>query len=188
MVQKYYKSRQILRAKNGPKMESNIFSHSRWKNICWIGIGTDLNKNGRVLDLEISRLGASWRPLGPISIFFWRSWGASWARPGAVRVPPEASPERFGGYFLVLFVMMIIYIIEGVFLKNRRFMRVKRTILKVHLLALAILDPILSTCSSFEHQYTSQSIQLPLGNAGRHMSDPLPDAFFSPRTPPRSGF
>ena len=138
-----------------------------------------MDKNGRVLDLKISRLGASWRPLGPISIFFWRSWGASWARPGAVRVPPEAFPERFGGYFLVCFVMMIIYIIKSVFLKNRRFMLVKRTILKVHLLALAILDPILSTCSSFEHQYTSRSIQLHLGNAVCHMSDTLPDPFFS---------
>ena len=147
-----------------------------------------MDKNGRVLDLEISRLGASWRPLGPISIFFWRSWGASWARPGAVRVPPEAFPERFGGYFLVFFVMMIIYIIKSVFLKNRRFMLVKRTILKVHLLSLCILGPIFSTFSSFEHQYTSRSIQLHLGNAVRHMSDPLRDPIFSPKIPPRSGF
>ena len=138
-----------------------------------------MNQNGHVLDLEISRLGASWRPLGPISIFFWRSGGASWARPGAVKVPPEASPERFGGYFLVYFVMMIIYIIKSVFLKNRRFMLVKRTTLKVHLLSLCILGPIFSTCSSFEHQYTSRSIQLHLGNAVCHMSDPLPDPFFS---------
>ena len=28
------KNRQILGVKNGPKMESDIFSHSRWKNIC----------------------------------------------------------------------------------------------------------------------------------------------------------
>ena len=130
---------------------------------------------------------ASWRVLAPSWTDFnfflallRRLLGPSGRRQG----PPGGLP----GAFLVLFVMMIIYIIEGVFLKNRRFMRVKRTILKVHLLALAILDPILSTCSSFEHQYTSQSIQLPLGNAGRHMSDPLPDAFFSPRTPPMSGF
>ena len=74
---------------------------------------------------------------------------------------------------------MIIYIIKSVFLKNRRFMRVKRTILKVHLLSLCILGPIFSTCSSFEHQYTSRSIQLHLGNAVCHMSDPLPDPFFS---------
>ena len=138
-----------------------------------------MDKNGRVLDLQISRLGASWRPLGPISIFFWRSWGASWARPGAVRVPPEAFPERFGGYFLVFFVMMIIYIIKSVFLKNRRCMLAKRTILKVHLLSLCILGPIFSTCSSFEHQYTSRSIQLHLGNAVCHMSDPLRDPFFA---------
>ena len=75
--------------------------------------------------------------------------------------------------------MMIIYIIESVFKKNRRFMLVKRTILKVHLLSLCILGPIFSTCSSFEHQYTSRSIQLHLGNAVCHMSDPLPDPFFS---------
>ena len=159
--------------------QQNICSHSMWKNICWIGIGTDLNKNGRVLDLEISRLGASWRPLGPISIFFWRSWGASWARPGAVRVPPEAFPERFGGYFLVVSVMIIIYIIKSVVFKNRRFMLVKRTTLKIHLPSLCILGPICSTLSSFEHQYTGGSIQLHLGNAVCHMSDPLPDPFFS---------
>ena len=147
-----------------------------------------MNQNGRVLDLEISRLGASWRPLGPISIFFWRSWGASWARPGAVRVPPEAFPERFGGYFLVFFVMMIIYITKSVFLKNRRFMLVKRTILKIHLPSFCILGPIFSTCSSFEHQYTSRSIQLHLGNAVRHMSDPLRDPIFCTKIPPRSGF
>ena len=74
---------------------------------------------------------------------------------------------------------MIIYIIKSVFLKNRRFMLVKRTILKVHLLSLCILGPIFSTCSSFEHQYTSRSIQLHIGNAVCHMSDPLPDPFFS---------
>ena len=141
-------------AKNGPKMESNIFSHSMWTNICWNDIGPVLDKNGRVLDLQFSRLGASWSP-------------------------PEAFPERFGGYFLVVSVMMIIYIIKSVFLKNRRFMLVKRTILKVHLLSLCILGPIFSTCSSFEHQYTSRSIQLHLGNAVCHMSDPLPDPFFA---------
>ena len=168
---------------------SEIFFHmGMWKNIGRLKNLRVLDHIGPVLDLEISRLGASWRPLGPISIFFWRSWGASWARPGAVRVPPEAFPERFGGYFSVFFVMMIIYITKSVFLKNRRFMLVKRTILKIHLPSFCILGPIFSTCSSFEDQYTSQSIQLPLGNAGRHMSDPLPDAFFSPRTPPRSGF
>ena len=75
--------------------------------------------------------------------------------------------------------MMRIYSIKSVFLKNRRFMLVKRTILKVHLLSLCILGPIFSTCSSFEHQYTSRSIQLHLGNAVCHMSDPLPDPFFS---------
>ena len=74
---------------------------------------------------------------------------------------------------------MIIYIIKIVFLKNKCFMLVKRTILKVHLLSLCILGPIFSTCSSFEHQYTSRSIQLHLGNAVCHMSDPLPDPFFA---------
>ena len=83
---------------------------------------------------------------------------------------------------------MIIYIIKSVFLKNRRFMLVKRTILKVHLLSLCILGPIFSTCSSFEHQYTSRSIQLHLGNAVRHMSDPLRDPIFCTKIPPRSGF
>ena len=73
----------------------------------------------------------------------------------------------------------MVYATKNVFFKNRRFMMVKRTILKVHLLSLCILGPIFSTCSSFEHQYTSRSIQLHLGNAVCHMSDPLPDPFFS---------
>ena len=58
-------------------------------------------------------------------------------------------------------------------------MLVKRTFLKIHHLSLCILGPIFPTCSSFEHQYTSRSIQLHLGNAVCHMSDPLPDPFFS---------
>ena len=63
--------------------------------------------------------------------------------------------------------------------KNQRFMLVKRTFLKIHHLSVCILGPIFSTWSSFEHQYTSGSIQLHLGNAVCHMSDPLPDPFFS---------
>ena len=65
-------------------------------------------------------------------------------------------------------------------------MLVKRTILKVHLLSLCILGPIFSTFSSFEHQYTSRSIQLHLGNAVCHMSDPLPDPFFSIKIGPKT--
>ena len=72
--------------------------------------------------------------------------------------------------------------------KNKRFMLVKRTILKIHLPSVSILGPIFSTCSSFEHQYTSRSIQLHLGNAVRHMSDPLRDPIFCTKIPPRSGF
>ena len=74
---------------------------------------------------------------------------------------------------------MIIYTTKSVFLKNRRFMLVKRTFLKIHHLSLCILGPIFSTWSSFEHQYTSGSIQLHLGNAVCHMSDPLRDPFFA---------
>ena len=81
---------------------------------------------------------------------------------------------------------MIIYIIKSVFLKNRRFMLVKRTILKVHLLSLCILGPIFSTCSSCEHQYTSRSIQLHLGNAIYHMSGSFPDPFFSIMIAPKT--
>ena len=58
-------------------------------------------------------------------------------------------------------------------------MLVKRTFLKIHHLSLCILGPIFSTWSSFEHQYTSGSIQLHLGNAVCHMSDPLRDPFFA---------
>ena len=58
-------------------------------------------------------------------------------------------------------------------------MLVKRTILKIILPSFCILGPIFSTCSSFEHQYTSRSIQLHLGNAVCHMPDPLRDPFFA---------
>ena len=69
-----------------------------------------------------------------------------------------------------------------------RFTSIKRTILKIHLPSFCILGPIFSTCSSFEHQYTSRSIQLHLGNAVRHMSDPLRDPIFCTQDPPKIRF
>ena len=147
-----------------------------------------MDKNGRVLDLQISRLGASWRPLGPISIFWGRSWGVSWDRPSAVRVPPEAFPERFGDYFSVLFVMMIIYITKSVFLKNTRFMLVKRTILKIHTPSFCILGHIFCPRTMHAAAFQSRSIHVHLGNATRHILDPLRDGLLSAKIPPKSRF
>ena len=65
-------------------------------------------------------------------------------------------------------------------------MLVKRTFLKIHHLSLCILGPIFSTCSSFEHQYTSRSIQLHLGNAVCHMSDPLRGTLFGAKIGPKT--
>ena len=44
---------------------------------------------------------ASWRVLAASwtdFIFFFRPLDASWARPGVVQDPPEASPEALGGF------------------------------------------------------------------------------------------
>ena len=115
-----------------------------------------------------------WAPLGPV-----RAWSRT----------PRRPPRRLlEASYIGKTHNSASYAVKSITSKIVRFMLVKRTILKIHLPSFCILGPIFSTCSSFEDQYTSQSIQLPLGNAGRHMSDPLPDAFFSPRTPPRSGF
>ena len=51
MIQKSTKNR----AKNGPKMDSNIFSHWRWKNICILLLGS----SWKVLD-------RSWNPEFPM--------------------------------------------------------------------------------------------------------------------------
>ena len=145
--------------------------------------------NKYLLNRHRNHLGQEWARLGPRHFASWRVLAPSWTDfnfflallrrllgpSGRRQGPPGGLPGAFWWlfFFLVFFVMMIIYIIKSVFLKNRRFILVKRTILKVHLLSLCILGPIFSTFSSFEHQYTSRSIQLHLGNAVRHMSDPV---------------
>ena len=118
---------------------------------------TNLGQNLFIIGPSIS---LSWRVLGPswtdVNFFLppsGRLLGPSGRGPG----PPGGLP---GGSWRLLIL-------------------VKRTILKIHLPSFCILGPIFSTCSSFEHQYTSRSIQLHLGNAVCHMSDPLPDPFFS---------
>ena len=59
---------------------------------------TNLGQNLFIIGPSISPLGGSKGPLGPMSIFFCPPLGASWARPGVVQDPPEASPEALGGF------------------------------------------------------------------------------------------
>ena len=105
-----------------------------------------------------------WAPLGPV-----RAWSRAPRRPLRRLLEASYTGKTHNSAS---------YAAKSITSKFVRFMLVKRTLLKIHHLSLCILGPIFSTCSSFEHQYTSRSIQLHLGNAGRHMSDPLPDPFF----------
>ena len=105
-----------------------------------------------------------WAPLGPV-----RAWSRTPRRPPRRLLEASYTGKTDNSAS---------YAVKSITSKIVRFMLVKRTILKVHLLSLCILGPTFSTCSSFEHQYTSRSIQLHLGNAVCHMSDPLPDPFF----------
>ena len=115
-----------------------------------------------------------WAPLGPV-----RAWSRT----------PRRPPRRLlEASYIGKTHNSASYAVKSITSKIVRFMLVKRTILKIHLPSFCILGPIFSTCSSFEHQYTSRSIQLHLGNAVRHMSDPLRDPIFCPKIPPRSGF
>ena len=106
-----------------------------------------------------------WAPLGPV-----RAWSRTPRRPPRRLLEASYSGKTHNSAS---------YAVKSITSKIARFMLVKRTTLKIHLPSFCILGPIFSTCSSFEHQYTSRSIQLHLGNAVCHMSDPLPDPFFS---------
>ena len=106
-----------------------------------------------------------WAPLGPV-----RAWSRTPRRPPRRLLEASYTGKTHNSAS---------YAVKSITSKIVRFMLVKRTILKIHLPSFCILGPIFSTCSSFEHQYTSRSIQLHLGNAVCHMSDPLPDPFFS---------
>ena len=106
-----------------------------------------------------------WAPLGPV-----RAWSRAPRRPPRRLLEASYAGKTHNSAS---------YAVKSITSKIVRFMLVKRTTLKIHLPSFCILGPIFSTCSSFEHQYTSRSIQLHLGNAVCHMSDPLPDPFFS---------
>ena len=105
-----------------------------------------------------------WAPLGPV-----RAWSRTPRRPPRRLLEASYTGKTDNSAS---------YAVKSITSKIVRFMLVKRTILKIHLPSFCILGPIFSTCSSFEHQYTSRSIQLHLGNAVCHMSDPVPDLSF----------
>ena len=143
-----------------------------------MGIITIINIIGPLLDPGFSPLGASWTRLGPFSFFFWRSWSASWERPRAVKVPPEASPEHFGGYFPVIFVIHVIYIIKSVYSKNRCFMLVKRTILKISVLSWSIFWPYFFILCMVVSVLTLFLYENHFTNAICHILDPSETPFF----------
>ena len=137
-------------------------------------------------DPPFSPLGGSWGSLGPMSIFF----APLWAPLGPVRAwsrTPRRPPRRLlEASYIGKTHNSASYAVKSITSKIARFMLVKRTILKIHLPSFCILGPIFSTCSSFEHQYTSRSIQLHLGNAVCHMSDPLRGTLFGAKIGPKT--
>ena len=130
--------------------------------------------------------------LGAILDRFQFFWAALWAPLGAVRVrsgcprrPPRSTLAAI--FVLHLYLECFKYVIIQKW-KNSRFMLVKRTILKIHLLSLCTLGPILSTLSSSEHRQQGQSMQNHLGNALCHILDPLRNIFFRSWSAPRPIF
>ena len=109
-----------------------------------------------------------WAPLGPV-----RAWSRTPRRPPRRLLEASYTGKTHNS------ASYAVKTVKSITSKIVRFMLVKRTILKIHLPSFCILGPIFSTFSSFEHQYTSRSIQLHLGNAVCHMSDTLPNPFFS---------
>ena len=130
--------------------------------------------------------------LGAILDRFQFFWAALWAPLGAVRVRsgcPRRPPQRLlGASYAGKTHNSASYAIQSITSKIVRFMLVKRTILKIHLLSLCTLGPILSTLSSSEHRQQGQSMQNHLGNAVCHILDPLPDIFFRSWSAPRPIF
>ena len=141
---------------------------------------TNLGQNSFIIGPSIF---PSWRVLGPSWTDVNFLFAPLWAPLGPVRAwsrTPRRPPRRLlEASYIGKTHNSASYAVKSITSKIVRFMLVKRTILKIHLPSFCILGPIFSTCSSFEHQYTSRSIQLHLGNAVCHMSDPLPDPFFS---------
>ena len=67
-------------------------------------------------------------------------------------------------------------------------MLVKRTILKIHTPSFCILGHILCPRTMHAAAFQSRSMHVHLGNATRHILDPLRDGFLSAKIPPRAGF
>ena len=151
----------------GEKIFVKSASDRSWTRMgaSWTSKFRVLARLGALLDRFQFFFGALEAPLGPV-----RAWSRTPRRPPRRLLEASYTGKTHNSAS---------YAVKSITSKIVRFMLVKRTILKIHLPSFCIPGPIFSTCSSFEHQYTSRSIQLHLGNAVCHMSDPLRDPFFA---------
>ena len=166
-----------------------IFFHTACEKIfdksVWIHLGPQIVQDGSSNFPLLAGLGALldrcqfffaplWAPLGPV-----RAWSRTPRRPPRRLLEASYSGKTHNSAS---------YAIQSITSKIVRFMLVKRTILKIHLLSLCTLGPILSTLSSSEHRQQGQSMQNHLGNAVCHILDPLPNTFFSIMIGPKIDF
>ena len=115
-----------------------------------------------------------WAPLGPV-----RAWSRTPRRPPRRLLEASYTGKTHNSAS---------YAVKSITSKIVRFMLVKRTILKIHLPSFCILGHILSSLTIHASAFQSRSMHVHLGNATRHILDPLRDGLLSAKIPPKSRF